>query len=548
MNKHRMKKTAVLLLFCCCFATDFEAQQVLKLPEVDAIGYDVGGVGLYAYTRIGNDLYIKRNVDIGSDDAGVDKGSYMRRIKWNVSESADTVTGTEIRAAQKGVIDALDLRPAALSDYVGHTFDINDNNTWRRIHEHSSLVLKFLSRNIVAVQELYHGCKEGYADYRTSMTIIPDSVVMWRVANSHYLLPTIIEMKGGKRMFVFRANGRSYMLIPTEKGDRLARFGWIRMPAYLTLAGRKYDDTAPDDFCFFQMKEFYGVHRTAGKCRLIDAFDNNVLGKDYDTITYDRGFFIAKVGQAVDVFNLYLKKLDMGTVKEAREITRCVIGCIEVLNETGPAYYDELGKRVLNPIKQPLYVCGTVPHWTFTILKKHGKYLLQKYTGGPGVREDEEEYFALSGCLPTDSIAFTDGRKETSYDGNSSFLHDINVSPQWIKVGRNGKFGIIGYQYDQPNNARPKTVVRRDHGWERQKRVYPIVNITGETLLPIDNDSIYFGSDGLTYFFKHGKIGLFPRHKEPRYTVIKRQTGSFYHIIKDGKEGWLDIKTNREYF
>ena len=163
-----MKKTAVLLLFCCCFATDFRAQQVLKLPEVDAIGYDVGGVGLYAYTRIGNDLYIKRNVDIDSDDAGVDKGSYMRRIKWNVSESEDTVTGTEIRAAQKGVIDALDLRPAALSDYVGHTFDINDNNTWRRKHEHSSLVLKFLSRNIVAVHELYHGCKEGYADYRTA--------------------------------------------------------------------------------------------------------------------------------------------------------------------------------------------------------------------------------------------------------------------------------------------------------------------------------------------------------------------------------------------
>ena len=54
--------------------------------------------------------------------------------------------------------------------------------------------------------------------------------------------------------------------------------------------------------------------------------------------------------------------------------------------------------------------------------------------------------------------------------------------------------------------------------------------------------------DGLIYFYKDGKVGLFPRDKEPVYDELEQRTKSFYYIKKDGIDGWLDIKTNKEYF
>ena len=53
--------------------------------------------------------------------------------------------------------------------------------------------------------------------------------------------------------------------------------------------------------------------------------------------------------------------------------------------------------------------------------------------------------------------------------------------------------------------------------------------------------------DGLIYFYKDKKVGLFPRDKVPVYDEIKKVTDSFYRIVKKGTPGWLDIKTNKEY-
>ena len=43
-------------------------------------------------------------------------------------------------------------------------------------------------------------------------------------------------------------------------------------------------------------------------------------------------------------------------------------------------------------------------------------------------------------------------------------------------------------------------------------------------------------------------MGIFPRHKQSVYEELKQQTQSYYHIVKDGKAGWLNINTNKEYF
>ena len=77
--------------------------------------------------------------------------------------------------------------------------------------------------------------------------------------------------------------------------------------------------------------------------------------------------------------------------------------------------------------------------------------------------------------------------------------------------------------------------------------VYPTLKITGKTILPINNDSIIMRSDGLIYFYKGKKVGLYPRDKTPTYDEIKQVTTSFYHIVKNGISSWFDFKTGKEY-
>ena len=61
-------------------------------------------------------------------------------------------------------------------------------------------------------------------------------------------------------------------------------------------------------------------------------------------------------------------------------------------------------------------------------------------------------------------------------------------------------------------------------------------------------DSIILRNDEFIYFYKDGKVGLFPRDKAPVYDELEQKTRYFYHIVKNGVSGWLDIKTDEEYY
>ena len=117
-----------------------------------------------------------------------------------------------------------------------------------------------------------------------------------------------------------------------------------------------------------------------------------------------------------------------------------------------------------------------------------------------------------------------------------------------MKVAGNGRFGIVEYAYVQDSLTRPDTIVTNDDGWRTTETVFPPKSIVGRIVLPLVNDSITFGKDGLFYFHNEGKIGIFPRHTTVQYDEIKQHTRSFYHIVRDRRKGWMDIRTNREYF
>ena len=544
-----MKKNIFLFLFFYCMATSLYAQQRLSLPDVDAIGYDANGSWIDLYKKVGTDRYAQRRLQIDRKKIRISKASAAYQMVWDLYSCNDTLSKSDIEKARERFVDVDNLRPIALESYIGKTFDIKEGGKWKRNDENSSYVLKFLRPDLAFAQLLRYAKADRYSySVTTTSSCVPDSVTTWRGV-SQPLNPLVLEMKGGKTVLLFAYRSFDYLLLPTIKSDQFVKLSRECQPAELTAAGNKYDAAAPYDFMNIVLKDFLNVKKTdEGRCQLVNAFGENMLKQDYDSIICGNRFIIAHTKKGVDVYNLYLQKLDLGNVLVAYEMPNCMIGCINVLNEKGAFYYDEMGKKMKNPWKIQFEVCGTVPHWTYSLLKKRGQYQLKYYTSGPGVTCEEDKRYVLSDCQPTDSISFLDGKKEYRRTGNSWILGDLDVRPEWISVGRKGKFGILAYDYKQPNDVEPKEGTVKYGDWERPLETYPVRTLKGKTILPMVYDSIMMHNDGYIYFYKDGKVGIYSYNDTPVYDKLEQSTRYFYHIVKDGVSGWLDLKTNKEHY
>jgi len=391
-----MKKNIFLFLFFYCMATSLYAQQRLSLPDVDAIGYDANGSWIDLYKKVGTDRYAQRRLQIDRKEISISKASAAYQMVWDLYSCNDTLSRNDIEKGRERFVDVDNLRPIALESYVGKTFDIKEDGNWKRNEEKSNYVLKFLRPDLAFIQQLRYTKADRYA-YRviTTSSCVPDSVTTWR-GESQPLSPLVLELKGGKTVLLFAYRSFDYLLLPTIKGDQFVKLSRDCQPAELTIAGHKYDAAAPYDFMNIVLNDFLNVKKTdTGRCQLVNAFGEDMLKQDYDSIICGERFIIAHTKKGVDVYNLYLQKLDLGNVLVAYEIPNCMIGCINVLNEKGAFYYDEMGKKMKNPWKIQLGVCGTVPHWTYSLLKKRGQYQLKYYTAGPGVTCEEDKRYVL---------------------------------------------------------------------------------------------------------------------------------------------------------
>ena len=544
-----IRKRYILLFFTCFFTQFLQAQQKFVLPDVDAIGFHGSNTYFNLYTKIGNGLYAKRTLGIMYQRVKVDESSRMDSIDWYMMDKVDTVMFGDLLDKKKTIVQVDDLRPATIDSYTGKVFDVNEQGKWRREQQGTSIILKFFSHDMASVQEVEYGKGKNYRMRYPSSMILPDSVEAWRVKHAWYYRPLELEFKGGRHIIILEGRGYDYALIPTMQGDQLLRFDSNAKAAGLANSGPEYDDTRVDDFYMFDIKRFYGVQRAEdGRYKLINTFNRNVLEETFDSIAYDSRFIICKRNDSISVYNLYLEKLHISQLIEAKELTKFTTGCIEALTTSGPAYYGEQGKRIAKPEEIWYGVCGTVPDWTYTIERKGDKYRIKKYTSGPGVREERDETFLLADCKPGDSLTFMNGRSEYSFDGNSYFIDKMYLSPKLLKIQRNGKFGLVKYNYKQDRTAKSKESVKKYGSYERPLLTYPMQSIEGEVVLPVDNDSIVHSNDGLILFYKQGRMGIFPRHKRPVYDELRQQTQSYYHIVKDGKAGWLNININKEYF
>ena len=547
-----MKHIVALLITLCLLSIETKAQQTLSFPDVDAIGYSDNPYDIVLYTAVGPNKYCKRILTTDSKSAFVEKGSEMNIDYWKALKEKDIMTKEEILAQKNNFLKVSDIPSTSLNDYIGKIFFINEDGAWRREGQGTSLILKFIQHNTASIQEVYYGTERDQYNQKVTSISLPEKKEMWRIDRATHYTPLILKFKDNKQIIVLKSTwggSFNYLLIPGSKKDILINRSSSYPAAELKEETEKYAETKPYDFTQYFIKRYYGLRKTENnKVQLINRLGENVLGEDYDHISYDDRFIIAQTKDKIDVFNLYLNKLNLGKIKVAREVPRSVCGRIEVLNDEGAGYYDEFQQKASKPIRRILGVCGTVSHWSYDIVNEKGVYMMQKTSTGPGWEYQEKVKFILTDCQPDDSVLIINGSKQFYHSSNYGINGEIAINPSLIKVGRNGKFGILRYNYDFDKNIQPKIVANKPDHYPLELHYYPTQKVKGEILLPIENDSIIMQQDGMILFYKDGKIGIFGRDKTPVFEELTQQTKSFYYFRKDGKEGWIDRETDTEYF
>ena len=547
-----MKHIVALLITLCLLSIKTKAQQTLSFPDVDAIGYSDNPYDIVLYTAVGPNKYRKIILTTDSKSAFVEKGSEMNIDYWKALKEKDIMTKEEILAQKNNFLKVSDIPSTSLNDYIGKIFFINEDGAWRREGQGTSLILKFIQHNTASIQEVYYGTERDQYNQKVTSISLPEKKEMWRIDRATHYTPLILKFKDNKQIIVLKSTwggSFNYLLIPGSKKDILINSSSSYPAAELKEETEKYAETKPYDFTQYFIKRYYGLRKTENnKVQLINRLGENVLGEDYDHISYADRFIIAQTKDKIDVFNLYLNKLNLGKIKVAREVPRSVCGRIEVLNDEGAGYYDEFQQKASKPIRRILGVCGTVSHWSYDIVNEKGVYMMQKTSTGPGWEYQEKVKFILTDCQPGDSVSIIDGSKKFSYNANYGINGEIAINPSLIKVGRNGKFGILHYDYHLDKNIQPQIVANKPDNYPLEFHYYPTQKVKGEILLPIENDSIVMQQDGMILFYKDGKIGIFGRDKTPVFEELTQQTKSFYYFRKDGKEGWIDRETNTEYF
>ena len=313
----------------------------------------------------------------------------------------------------------------------------------------------------------------------------------------------------------------------------------------------QYPSSYKDDFINYKPKEYMLLRPKGKRYELINIYKQKVLSGRYDTIYYNEFGIIGKRGHKYVLYDSYLQKKKF---KGMQSVYFYRDG-IEMLNREGAGYYQINGERIEAFPKIVYSLCGTVYERRYTLKKDEHKkeypyYMLYGYGGFASEYESEKAYY-LSDRSAEETLSFVNGKHRIVWDENDSFTGTIYSYPELIRVQRGNKYGLFGYSYQEKlDDVKDYTEIELEGSpfYKRMLRIYPEVYLLGEELLPVVYDNIEQQEDGLIYIYKDHKIGIYPQQKKAVYETITPQTHSFYKIIKNGRAGYLDIRTMREYY
>ncbi|WP_158976210.1 hypothetical protein [Cellulophaga sp. L1A9] len=306
-----------------------------------------------------------------------------------------------------------------------------------------------------------------------------------------------------------------------------------------------------DSYC----SQYYRLEKEGNQYILTNPKKINVLKKKYDTILYTPNFIKAILKDSISIYRTCT--LEEIKIPELKEVYFMKDG-LEVLTSTGPQYYDNSISKI-NTFPEPdLFLCGTVYSTTYSIKFKKDtkKYILVITKGHFGSVKDEITLNFKGIPDAIDDLSFLDGSNYISVSVNTQY----QKYPNHIKIIRYGKSEIYSYDFDKAVYQKAAKEKPAYFISERTKDTIFLLptrplnfskkgNVTLHRVLPEVYELINQNSkDGLIYLYNNNQIGIYPQHITPDFDQFKQKTTSFYQITKNGKKGWIDIKTFKEFF
>ena len=407
----------------------------------------------------------------------------------------------------KILIYTKDIRPTLYSDFQGKVWTIKT--------EKSNLtdIFRFLNPSTIAWQALREGKEKGAFSYEIPTT---------QGTKCFFSNPTISRKREyylydfGVLTMDFGAGKRAYFYCPLIENPDVERdppiYSFIPLEEQtLTFPyyGRLEEVATEVNYCIDldnnRINSFLKVCE-GGRCNLINHFGQKILPKSYSNITTNDYIVIARDGKDIDIYNGYHQKMNVGTVKAAHFYVKGV----EVLSEHGVNYYNVFSQAVKEFPDTYIPICGT-GRWDYSLIKyKDTSYSLQRT-------------FGTYKHLLTDRSPDEKVQKLEAIKGND------NTVQVYLSVEKNGCKGLYIYNFTEGKDEK----------------------ITGRELLPMVYDMIYYHAtiDNQAFFYieKGGKKGFYPTQKDPIYDRLEQVSASFYRFEKDGKSGYLDGISFKEF-
>ncbi|MDO4880674.1 MAG: hypothetical protein Q3983_05290 [Capnocytophaga sp.] len=503
-----MKK--IIVLFLIIWGINTQAQTILKADKIKAIAFnEYGAISFYAQKKGGkfSEIYL----DYKDEDSFEYKE--IEPIIPYLEEEDDEVSLSEILEENEKIFYTKDIRPTSIKDFLGKNF-ITEKTFYE---ENTKTIVKIINNNIASLQKIEFKTREPYGGFGSYVNLPDDKEEKWRCVGASYYSLLILDVGEGKKIYLFNDESSVDNVIIPLKNDTL--FFSDEENANSNIKEEKNIEIFYDAY---DTEDFFGSRPNGKKYDLINIFNEKVLPKSYDTIFYNSNGIITRNDKNVEIYNNYFNKLKFSDLKSAYFYRTGV----EVLDKNGAGYYQMTGKPIEKFPKISYALCGTVGYYRYKIEKEGDDYVL-KYRASGATRPFSKDYYLIE-SPEYKEVTFIDGNTIFNWDGNSSFVGEKYGYPELLRIRKRKKYGLVEYKLDYEENN--------------------IKVIKGKIKLPFEYDDIKQQSDGLIYIYQGKKVGIYPQQTIPPYDYIERKTNSFYEIKKDGKRGYLDIQTFKEYF
>ena len=520
----------ITLITALLFASLAQAQKEISPRRIDLLAYNAQGY-LSFYTQKQKDKFLELEFDYQEDEKADYDNMDVYNLILNYYNDDNLKSLKEIEEADNKIIYPKDIRHTTLRDFVGKTF-----KTLPPVYDKDThTIIKILNPRLALMWDIDKEEEEEDYSYQ----------------RREYFALRPISLGKGRYIYLLSDDSRIEAFIVPLKGKTL--FLNTTDTAVLT-ATERFPSSYKEDFIGYDPEESMLLRPKGRRYELINIYNEKVIPGKYDTIYYNEYGIVGIRGNKFELYDSYLQKKKF---KGMRSVYLYREG-IEMLDKQGAGYYSMNGERIEKFPRISYSLCGTVYESRYSLKEdpdrtEYPYYMLYRFGGFASEFEAEKRHY-LSDRSPEETLSFVNGSSHIVWDGNDYVVNSIYPYPQFIRVQRGNKYGLFEYTYQKElddtsyTTGAEETESDETYLHRRTLRKYPSVHITGKELLPIDFDNIQQHKDGLIYLYKDNKIGIYPRQKQTVYEKIEPQTHSFYRIVKNGKEGYLDIRTMKEYY